>query len=60
MSMSARTYSATSHSSSNNVTNGSRRYRRVAHTPQVDDTLFGEKNQLLKNRKNERTLQAGR
>ncbi|KAF1776574.1 Glycoside hydrolase-type carbohydrate-binding, subgroup [Phytophthora cactorum] len=26
----------------------------------VDDTLFGEKNQLLKNRKNDRTLQAGR
>ncbi|KAF1776576.1 Glycoside hydrolase-type carbohydrate-binding, subgroup [Phytophthora cactorum] len=49
--------------SSNNFPHGgggSRRYRRVAHTHQVDDTLFGEKNQLLKNRKNDRTLQAGR
>ncbi|KAG7379972.1 hypothetical protein PHYPSEUDO_007881 [Phytophthora pseudosyringae] len=63
MSLSGRTHSATSRSSSNNVTHvggGSRRYRRVAHTHQVDDTLFGEKNQLLKSRKNDRTLQAGR
>ncbi|KAG2768193.1 hypothetical protein JG687_00008012 [Phytophthora cactorum] len=63
MSLSARSHSATSRSSSNNFPHGgggSRRYRRVAHTHQVDDTLFGEKNQLLKNRKNDRTLQAGR
>ncbi|KAG6615551.1 ptype atpase [Phytophthora cinnamomi] len=63
MSLSARTHSATSRSSSNNLIHGgggSRRYRRVAHKPQVDDTLFGEKSQLLKNRKNDRTLQAGR
>ncbi|KAG4048074.1 hypothetical protein PC123_g16584 [Phytophthora cactorum] len=63
MSLSARSHSATSRSSSNNFPHGgggSRRYRRVAHTHQVDDTLFGEKNQLLKNRKHDRTLQAGR
>ncbi|KAG7400651.1 hypothetical protein PHYBOEH_004918 [Phytophthora boehmeriae] len=60
--MSARGYSAANRPSSNNVSygGGSRRYRRVAHTPQVDDTLFGEKNQLAKNRKNDRTRQAGR
>ncbi|KAL4157629.1 hypothetical protein PRNP1_006646 [Phytophthora ramorum] len=63
MSLSARTHSAASRGSSNNLTHGgggSRRYRRVAHTPQVDDTLFGEKNQLLKSRINDRTRQAGR
>ncbi|ETK76909.1 hypothetical protein L915_16747 [Phytophthora nicotianae] len=60
MSSSARTNSSTSRSSLPHGGGGSRRYRRVAHTPQVDDTLFGEKNQLLKNRKNDRTLQAGR
>ncbi|OWZ18912.1 putative mitochondrial protein [Phytophthora megakarya] len=63
MNLSARTNSATSRNSYNNMNHGgggSRRYRRIAHTHQVDDTLFGEKNQLLKNRKNDRTRQAGR
>ncbi|EEY63094.1 uncharacterized protein PITG_14740 [Phytophthora infestans T30-4] len=60
MSLSARTRSTTSRSSLPHGGGGSRRYRRVAHTHQVDDTLFGEKNQLAKNRKKDRTLQAGR
>ncbi|RLN48280.1 hypothetical protein BBJ28_00000806 [Nothophytophthora sp. Chile5] len=66
--MSARAHSAASRGSStftgSGATSGSgsgaRRYRRVAHTPQVDDTLFGEKNQVAKSRKNGRTVQAGR
>ncbi|RLN83707.1 hypothetical protein BBJ28_00005788 [Nothophytophthora sp. Chile5] len=64
--MSARAHSAASRGSStfagsgtSGGGSGSRRYRRVAHTPQVDDTLFGEKNQVAKNRKNGRTVQAG-
>jgi hypothetical protein len=62
--MSARAGSASSRSStsinipSSNAT--SRRYRRVAHSPQVDDTLFGEKHHVAKSRKDQRTLQAGR
>lgn len=65
--MSARTHSASSRGSSSNhvpgATSGSgsgaRRYRRIAHSPQVDDTLFGEKHSVT-SRKNDRTLQAGR
>lgn len=64
--MSARTHSASSRGSSSNynapTTNGStgaRRYRRIAHSPQVDDTLFGEKHSVT-SRKPGRTLQAGR
>lgn len=63
MSASARTNSTTSGNGLKNFSNGSggsRRYRRVAHTPQVDDTLFGAKNQLHRTRTNDRTLQAGR
>lgn len=63
--MHMRTHSATSsrQSSSGVSSSGpsatSRRYRRVAHSPQVDDTLFGESH-ASKTRKNDRTLQAAR
>lgn len=64
--MSARVGSAASSRGSGSMNNipgsnaTSRRYRRVANSPQVDDTLFGDKNQAAKSRKNQRSLQAGR
>ncbi|CEG47872.1 ptype atpase [Plasmopara halstedii] len=63
MSMSGRTNSDTSGNlprTSCHSGSGSRRYRRIAHSPQVDDTLFGAEKQLRKHRTNDRTLQAGR
>ncbi|KAJ0402868.1 hypothetical protein P43SY_000482 [Pythium insidiosum] len=62
--MSARVGSASSRGSltsgGNVASTATRRYRRVSHGPQVDDTLFGSKPKPKALHKNARTLQAGR
>ncbi|TMW58508.1 hypothetical protein Poli38472_010067 [Pythium oligandrum] len=60
------TMRAASATSRGSVTTGSqgsstsRRYRRIAHSPQVDDTLFGSSKNAKPLTKSDRTRQAGR